>query len=327
MKILQLLLVLTGLIGVDASRAAASTPESGPKVILLTSFERPRLEKKLEHIFRRKMKGLVKKGWKIESKSRADAYDLHEALTDDTVDGVIWVSHGSFRTIGATRNASGTIAAKPMLLDHHGDDVASVLTLHHDQLKFLSVVGCNSKQILDYQNEKTIHPTDLSELETYIPDHKVVAQWALRRASKRAMRFFQSAKSSAMRNTKQTAVNEIEITRIIPDQIDSNLLRPIRVYLAGKLIGVLDKGIPGKIQTARFHIPAYLDNLPDVKWKFRIETGQHVETNSNEIVFGDIQFKAERALTWKIFADAEGIPFGQNFRLYLPEREYSSDQP
>lgn len=316
MKLNLTVLTLLFLIIGDVASAATS-----PRILLLTSIERPRLEKKLERIFIRKMKPLLKKGWHIETQHRADSYDLHLALTQPSIEGVIWVSHGSFRTIRASQAAGGAIAAKPMLLDYRGDDVAPVLTLKSSELKFLSVVGCNSKQILDYQEDVNTSSESLSELESYIPDHKVVAQWALRRASKRAAKFFTTSKTEIHPSSDLTESGKgsLQIKRSIPKNVSIRNLRPVRIYLGGKLLGILPRSQPGAVQTAQFSIPESVVSLPKGRLKIRIETGQHVETPSSEIVFGDFEFTSQSLdQSWSLFADSSGVPFGQNFRVYLP---------
>lgn len=306
-------------LGIWVGEALASPTQ--PEIVLLTSIKNTRLERKMERIFTRKMRELAKKGWKIEVRHRADAFDLHQALMKDSVDGLIWVSHGAFKNLRASREAGDAIAAKPMLLDYRGDDVAPVLSMKHDELKFLSVVGCNSKQILEYQIDPNGPSSEDTALETYIPDHKVIAQWALRRASKKSARFFLAKKTKATNepmDTNPKTLETIQIVRKIPTDSAAINLRSLRVYLGGRLLGLIPSGQPGETQTVSLEVPDEIAQWTSPRWKIRIETGQSVETPSTNIVFGELQFQTQRGLRYEVFSDESGQPFGQNFRVYLP---------
>jgi hypothetical protein len=274
-KILILLLCLLGQTAIAGS------------LVLLTSFSEgdSRIEKKLERIFSRKLKEFSSVH-QLVIKHKADQEDLHFFLSSAQTKAVLWVSHGSYV------EAEGAMRPTPMLLDHNKDNVAKVFGLVNPSVKFVGVIGCNSKQVLE-----GILPQGL---KTYIPDRKVIAQFALRRALRRLADTDLSIGDLRAAPKSHT----LTITRKVMKDSKS-----LQVLIAGKLVGLVPKAKAGTTQS----ITIRLDQNPHQKVK--LDSAQ----NPFEVMdqFGVIQLDDGAGSQWKLFSRPDGTPFGTNERIFL----------
>ncbi len=271
-------------------------------------------KEKLSHRFSNKMiKQLYKRGvsesdYKITQ--NADQFTLFQALNDPETQALIWISHGATTRLSRKMklNLSGTrgMSAQPELVDFRGDNVAPVFKKYSQNIRYVSVIGCNSKEILDYV-ESDLATND--EIDKFILNKKIIAQFAIRKAAKQIAKFELNRTTTAQ--PIEMDESAIRITRSIPANAHSENIRPLRVMIGSELIEVLPALAPG--QTKSWFIPISNTQIKQVK----LESGQNIMTPNENIQFGDLKIILPDLTEMKLFAKTDGTPFGLNFRLFI----------
>lgn len=256
---------------------------------------------------------LVKNGFAEEDFSitqDADQYTLYNTLNDPQTQAVIWISHGATprltRKMKRQLNGGTGMSAQPELVDYRGDNVAPVFKNYSNNIRYVAVIGCNSREILDYVGSGLA--TDDS-IEKYIPTKKIIAQFAIRRVVKQLAQIELLDSTTAV--PMEPVQNALTITRSIPADADGELIRPLRVMIGNDLIGVLPALSPGESRT--WILPVSDANIKQVK----LESGQNIMTPAEKINFGDLKITLPNQSVMKPFSKTDGTPFGLNFRLYI----------
>ena len=263
-----------------------------PKADLKTTF-------KVKNIFHNKLTGLS--DHKIIYINEADQEDIYKYLNDPETMAFFWLSHGGFKKIRGNR--AGAIKPAPILFDHNKDNVAKAFQKIHPNIKYISVVGCNSFQIL----EGTINSRE--DLGYYIPTKKVIATFALRKAIKRFKKHYWSYKYNYLKEDQVQDGVQIKITRSTQTASKS-----LKVLVGRKLIGIIPKTQGKEDQVFNYYIP-FSNELTKRDFKIVLASGQNAEDATDN--FGDIEITSSDRDMWKLFAKRDGTPFGVNERVYL----------
>ena len=277
-------------------------------IILLSSLpqEDIRTTLKVKKLFNKKLFGL--EDHNLIYIDKADQEVIYRYLNDPETMALFWLSHGGFKRIRG--NSNSAIKPTPILFDHNKDNVAKAFQKIHPNIKYISIIGCNSAQILAGTLEKR------PDLGYYVPTKKVVATWAFRRAIRRFKKHFWNVKYNYLLEEVVQEGVKIKIERTVSQ--DSKSLK----VLAGKqLIGILPKLKSSESQIFEYYIP-YTENLSKRDLKIVLSSGQAATDATNN--FGDIVITSSDRHMWKIFAKPNGEPFGVNERIFLFKDQLSN---
>lgn len=136
-------------------------PAFAGNAVLLTSLELTKLNKLyLDSKFKQAFHG---SGLNIVIQHDTSPKRLMEVLQDTETELLIWVSHA-----GEERSQSNGLSSKGVIIDHHGNDVKKFFSQPMKRLKFLGLVGCSAKTIIDGFRARGVYDqfTDL-EIKSY----------------------------------------------------------------------------------------------------------------------------------------------------------------
>lgn len=120
---------------------------SAGNAVLFTSLHVKESQlKRIERNFRRTYQ---EKGLKLVVHHKAKPETLHSVMTDNETEVVIWVSHA-----GGVHSGRNGMEAKGVILDYYGNNVKNFFTLIPPGLKFLGIVGCSAKSIIEGFEER-----------------------------------------------------------------------------------------------------------------------------------------------------------------------------
>jgi hypothetical protein len=269
-------------------------------IVLLSSLpeNQVKIEKKVDSIMMKEFGS--DETYDIVIKHRADQEDLFNSLNDSQTHAVFWLSHGGYTKVG---NSKG-VAATPMLLDFQKDNVAKTFQKIHPHVKFVGVIGCNSKQILGDTIEAR------SDLDYYIPKRKVVAQLAL----KKAIRHFKRTEVTRDNSLKEIVEPETLTVKLTRNTGDGEKYKSLKVFLGGKLLTVLPKMDANSKKEFLIDVPkANYTNRAELKLIFESGQSPHDEID----YFGKLQLNFNEQSPWILFSKPTGEPFGTNERIFV----------
>jgi len=279
---------------------------------ILISIQKERVSKRF---MRKVIKELEKKGFdaaEYRIHENEDKYLLHQVLMNDETKALIWISHGA--TLRMTHKwkrksaPSGGMGAIPELIDYRGDNVAPVFKNYSTSLKFVSIIGCNSKQILEYVQSKLTRDDGILKL---IPDRKVIAQHLIRKTiATLANQTLGTEKNSSGSNENETTTH-LTIKRSMPCYADLKNIRSLRVMNGSQLITVIPAIAPGETKTFEINVNNALIR------QIQLENGQNILTSPDQIEFGSLEVTHPEGNSLSLFTKKDGTPFGVNFRLFL----------
>lgn len=270
-------------------------------IVLLSSLPAKDLNTiyKVENIFKNKLSNL--EDHKLIYINEADQEQLYFHLNNPETMALFWISHGGFKKIRGNR--SGAIKPAPILFDHKKFNVAKTFQKIHPNIQFISVVGCNSFQIL----KDTIQKRE--DLGYYIPTKKVIATWALKKSIRRFKKHYWNNKYNYISEDQTLDGIRIKITRTTKRASES-----LKVLAGRKLIGIIPKTIAKQTQVFEYYIP-FNEVLNKQSLKIVLSSGQNAEDETNN--FGEIEITSSDLNMWKLFAKRDGTPFGINERVFL----------
>jgi hypothetical protein len=112
------------------------------EVVLLTSLKLNGLN--VRHLEKKFKKAFANSGHELVIHHKADPKTLHQVMTSDETEVVIWVSHAA-----GEQELKPGFKAEDIVLDIWGNDVKSFFTLVPKNMKFLGLVGCQAEKIID----------------------------------------------------------------------------------------------------------------------------------------------------------------------------------
>jgi hypothetical protein len=290
--------------GTGAAPLASPSLDDGaqPQVELLTSLETPAgwsragassLPEALEQDFRQ---GFANAGLKLVVKHSASAADLHDALMDHHNLAVYWVSHA-----GSDQSESAGLEIDGIVADINGADVKDVFQQIQPGLRYLAIVGCSAKTIIDgfKTNGDYALNTGLTIDDFAQP---VDAETGLKQSIAQFM------------NTKLTPAPALGCPSQLglEIQIDYQLDLPeVQIELNGQFLTVLRN----TANHATIYIPKSL-LAPGTELNLIVNSG--LDPQSAPAVLGTFKFSSASldSSDWSLFADASGAPIGAGEELY-----------
>lgn len=282
-----------------------STSIFAKNIVLLSSFENKdiKTEFKVDRITKKKLSLYENYNHNLIIIHKASVKHLYKYLNDPETMALFWIGHGGFKS---TRG-SQAIRPTPILSDHQKLNVAKAFQSVHPNIKFISIIGCNSFQIL----EGVLNHRD--DLGYYIPTKKVLATLALRKSFRIFKRHFFSNRYEYISDDIQKQGIPVTVTRTVPN--DSSALM---IFAGKKLISLLPALKANESQSEIVYLP-YKEGLKKYELKIVFATGQSAYDNTDN--FGEIKVNHQDLSLWKLFSKANGEPFGVNERVFLFKNE------
>lgn len=272
-------------------------------IILLTSLpEKDSVyQKNIEFAFINHTRDFARLGFKIKIMHQVDQELLSQTLTDPNSHAVFWLSHG-----GAMTGQSGRgVQASAKLLDYQGDNVAKVFQRIHPNIKFVSILGCNSKLIMQALLPKR------EDTHYYIPQGKISAKRALK-VSTRTFRYFYHRKSNQTIDAPIYSWGyQVQVRRKTASEFP--VYKSLQVFAGDKFLGVLPKMSPNSEESFSLYIP-YQAHYSAKDLKIMFTTGQSAFDTKNH--FGELEIAYQEIFPWRLFAKPNGEPFGVNVRIF-----------
>jgi len=318
---------------VSAASAKASAT-SRQAIVLLTSLDPSTLPKifylhgfydhyaqVLENDFRKYYRG---SSYELIVKHNADRWDVYNTLHDSNNVAVFWVSHAA----PITANVNAGIGFDPLLVDYQNDDVKPLLKSIHPNLRWLSIVACNSQLILDWlkQNPQTDPRTQDPSLDIQGFNYFVDARKGLRSAVHESWNELnkQEVVSGYQAPCSEVRGHSIQIQReMSATAVKTGLkeFRAVSFMMNGKLIGVLPKtlvpaGTTGSTVT-NFNIEMSDTLQSRAEMKITVDSGADPAQVLPDFDMGKFRMISDAGTgDWKVFADGNGVPFGVTRNLY-----------
>lgn len=265
-------------------------PAFAGHAVLMTSLElRPTNIRYLEKKFR---KAFEKSDLKVVIHHQVKPETLYEVMTSEETEIALWVSHA------AGKNAAFPgMSAQNVILDLWGNDVKNFFTLIPQNLKFLGMIGCESKLIFDdFKSRGNYEFTPDLAIMSF--DKKVRLYSAFKETLKEAVKHIYRP---APRVLKSNDSVEIQISR------DSNNSTSW-IEIGEQIVGFLPKGE----SSSNREIPLSLWN--QIKKKNAFHLRALPENNELDLIEISIDGKTR----WTLFANKDGRPIGnKNKHLYL----------
>ena len=130
----------------------------------------------LVRIFTERMKPL---GFETKVITNASALDLSTALQSPTTGALFWVGHAS-RNI----NSEG-LSFRGVVVDAGGNDVSRLFRKVHENIRWIGLVGCNAKSIIDeFRSQGSYRNNPILNIDS--PDGLVLASKGLVESTTRA---------------------------------------------------------------------------------------------------------------------------------------------
>lgn len=271
-------------------------------IVLLSSLpdKDKRATVEIKRQFFKKLYNVAENGNELIYIDKATVHHLDKYLNDPNTMALFWVSHGGYARAPKKRGTG--IGATSVLVDFQKINVAKMFQKVHPNIKFLGILGCNSKQIVGE------HLNQRADLGIYMPSYSIVATWSFRVALKKFKRHFWKNKYNYLDKDQTYKGYQFEITRKV--EKDS---RALMVFAGKKLIGILDPLKANEIQTKEFFIPHY-QNIKTYDFKIILKSGLLTKNTDD---FGSISINHYGENFWKLFAKSDGTAFGVNERIYL----------
>ncbi|MGE3608775.1 MAG: hypothetical protein AB7I27_04230 [Bacteriovoracaceae bacterium] len=147
-------------------------------IVLLTSIKLSEsLLLELEERFQNKFD---ENTYHLVIKHQAKPFDLYQVMTSDQTEALIWVSHSAQDHI-----ISEGVKADEVIMDMWGNDVKRFFTLIPPHLRFVGIVGCEAKKIIDGFKARGNY-TGSPDLEMMSFDQKVRLTPGFKKVLKRA---------------------------------------------------------------------------------------------------------------------------------------------
>lgn len=228
---------------------------------------------------------------------RATPKELYDRLTDSDTEIFLWVSHSA-----QTRELNSGLRRGSTILDLYGNNVANFFSRVNDNLKFLAIVGCESKSILDeFKNKGYYRNNNLLKTFSFHKKTKVF------RGLKKAIKASLSAKfletESSQRFTLSARKRSRSTIRIGVDNTKNNLESWI---LIGDFVFPL---APESIQSIEINKEVFV-KLKSKNIKL-IRDIRYREAGMNQIRLWTQNFY------WEPFFDFNQKPIGENWHLYI----------
>ena len=237
----------------------------------------------------------------------ANQYDLYQALHSG-FDAVFWVSHEA-----APASSSSTLTSAPLLVDQSGADVKAALTDIAPSVAWVSIVACNSNQVVRWlfqQQSAGILPTQLHGF-----DGEVDAEQALLESIAIAQATFHIMQASlppslvaAPRATQYLVTIKRHLSNA--EGITSKAFPAVTIEAANRAVGTMDAMTLAANQTSDQF--AVVDMFPSVT-EVKIQSGFDPLSAPPDLSLGDFSIDDQ----WRTLSKPDGSPLGTTERILL----------
>ncbi len=308
-----------------------------PNVVLLSSLDTPKIwyhsnkwkiEKTLNKIFYKRFK---KSGLNIVIKEKVDQETLRTELMNPKNIAVFWVSHAKDEQV-----LSGGISSDAAIVDYYGVDVKSHFKNIHPNMKYVGLVGCNAKNLIQkYRDEGNY--ADNKDLEVHSYDKKVDARIGLRKSIRLSAKHIGKLKKRLLatpqvigfktvfeefENNKSCNIKKsgfkVEITRELKE--DSPV---VAVKSNDKILHVFAQGKAGDIQKAEVFFQPSSKEITKNTFKLSVDTNLY--SSLTKLYLGDFSFDSSWNGNWKLFAKRDGTPLGVTKNLFRYKAQLPSN--
>jgi hypothetical protein len=271
----------------------------------------------------------------VEIKHDADQFDLWNVLHDPRNVAVFWLSHAGAAEGGALGE---NLISTHSVIDAHGFDLTPVFQKIHPNLRFLAVIGCFSKQVMDslpHLSHDTKHP-DHPYLRLFTFSHKVDAKRGLHLAMDESKKILEIPEirlgyPAVCRNTQGYRAKVVRSFAHLEPGAEARVIRPAaRLMAQDQVLGVFPSvtdsdsyGVPA--QTQEMVVYSSHGDLPHL----RLDVGENSELLApssrpeildigklNLSLFG--QEGSSRDL-WVLWSARNGTPIGYFSQSYTAQ--------
>lgn len=221
-----------------------SAEELSARIPLHTSRDL-QIEHQLISIFK---SGLRHLGLDYVIRTRATESDLWEATHSTDTVALFWVGHstGVYAPYSPLNNG--------MILDAEGTDVTILFKDLHPNMRWLSVVGCESASIFEnyeaqgyFKNNPLLRINDYTWLTEPITGLGRSIAWA-------RLHLPDSLREHPTPECLETPMLPIQIRRTVPQSLEGEAL-PVRILFGDHVIAVFPTGFAGQVATVKAFIP------------------------------------------------------------------------
>ncbi|EQC46905.1 hypothetical protein [Bacteriovorax sp. Seq25_V] len=298
------------------------------RVVLLSSVETPKIwyhskdwkiEDSLEKIFHKSFK---KSGYEIIIKEKVDQQTLWEELHNPDNIALFWVSHAK-----AESQLANGITNDAAVVDYFGNDVKDLFRSVHPNMRYLGLIGCNAKSLLQTFKENGDYNSN-PNLITHSFDKKIDARKGLRQSIKNSAKSLGIYKKNRKKDgfiystpsilslfsenrmcEQETSVYEVKITRTSDVDVES-----VAVKVNSKVLAILPAMSANDIQDVKVFIPS---SIVSTKHDLKITIDSNKYYSATRLDLGQFDFQAVNFIgNWKLFAKKDGTPIGITKNLY-----------
>lgn len=304
------------------------------KVVLLTSLmetakitveKNQKLQKKLEGYFNHSYKN---SGFELIIKHEVTPMTLRKYLKDPSVKGLFWVSHAR-----GVEDLNTGVQNSGKIIDAFGNNVSDLFRNIHPNMKWLALIGCQTKSILE-----SIKKDGFLDKNTSLSIHSFKKKVSAKRGMKKAL--FESAfilgqrlqRSHRSKNKKNPVIKASpeNLDFEFPVFIDRDLLY---VNLNGSFTNeIFEKPVVLRVDFGNELVGFYTVTNRDFSYKIGLNLANFsgrknrnlkvslVAKKKNDLSHLPEQISIENGEgghAWKLFEDRNGRPVGVNTYLLL----------
>ena len=277
------------------------------KIPLLKQFYEG-FDRRMERVFRREMKKIL--GTDAVDVVVIDNADLHDAWdavhSPDNV-AVFWLSHAGW----ATNGGSG-LQNDDLIVDKAGFNIKKALENPDPNLRWLSVISCNSEKILsDLKSENYFNANPGLTVQGY--DQKVVARHALIHS----VRASRDVIAWALINRQVSDAPSVPSFNLVITRHTPTDSPPVSIEVGGKVVGVFPSAQGAETQTLTVAVPAAGTSPLKARLKIVFDSGTIFSADQLGTDLGSFDMQAPwSGATWSLFATPDGHPIGVGTRIY-----------
>jgi hypothetical protein len=282
-------------------------PAYAGNAVFLSSFQ---ISRPVQIYLDMKFKSAFSKtGLKVVIHHKVTPEILQQAITDPESEILIWMSHA-----GGEHPSENGLATKGVILDLYGNDVKNFFTSPNKNLKFLGIIGCSAKTIIEgfvargnYDNRPDL------EIKSY--SEKVMLYAG----------FHETLKESLTHLGKDTSRN-FEHENYV--EINVSLIPKDGASIANSWVEVGDKVLTLITDKSKQYqrLKISQNDWDQTKTK-NIKFNRLKNSNPDQGLLPKLEFFSDSG-SWKLFTTKDGtIIGGNNKHLYIYKNEPSSVNP
>ncbi|MEK6774948.1 MAG: hypothetical protein AABY64_13485 [Bdellovibrionota bacterium] len=253
-------------------------------------------------------------GYRLVVRHYSKQDTLWQTLQDPNNTAVFWISHA-----GNINSPSSLMTGFSNIVDEFGYDLSPAFQGINENLKFLGLIGCSSKKVIEQR--AFLPPRTLTNpLKITSFKQEIDAEDGLTKAIEE----FKALEKKQMNQVQaqiclKKQVYPIKVKRVIPLNEENLRHPPLRIETrAGKVLGVLPAGFSGDEQSTT----VFLDSQSSAEnFNLYVNAGNNGAIHKNEISLGNVNFTAgwgnsQSQAQWKVFSHIDGKPMGVTRHYY-----------